>query len=107
MRTQREMVIQAVEEQKQQGRKIGEVLATLGIKRATYYQWKKGEGRLAASSRKAFPLTPEERKRIEEVKAVHPEYRHRRIQGVLQAQGHYLSPSVVYEHLKGLMSTVI
>ena len=102
MSTQREMVIQMVEEQRQQGRKISEVLATLGTKRATYYRWKKGEGRLASSSRRSFPLTPGEQKWIEEVKAAHPEYRHRRIQGVLQAQGFYLSPSAVYQHLKGL-----
>lgn len=79
-----------VEEQGEQGRKIGEVLVTLGIKRATYYRWKKGEGRFAPFSRRSFPLTPEEQKGIEELKAAHPEYRHRQIQGVLQAQGFYL-----------------
>lgn len=59
-------------------------LATLGIKRATYYRWKKGSGRIS-SSRGAFTLSPVEQKRIEEVKENHPEYRHRRIQGVLQS----------------------
>ncbi len=47
-------------------------------------------------------MTPDEQKRIGEVKAAHPEYRHRRIQGVLQAQRCYLSPSAVYEQLKRL-----
>jgi len=99
MSTQKESVIRIVEEQKQQGRRVGEILATLGIKRVTYYRWKKGSGRIS-SSRGAFTLSPEEQKRIEEVKETHPEYRHRRIQGVLQSQGFYLSPSTVYEHLK-------
>lgn len=39
---------------------------------------------------------------IEAVKEVHPEYRHRRIQGVLQQQGVYLSASAIYGHLKEL-----
>jgi len=99
MSTQKESVIRIVEEQKQQGRHVGEILATLGIKRGTYYRWKKGSGRIS-SSRGAFTLSPEEQKRIEEVKETHPEYRHRRIQGILQSQGFYLSPSAVYEHLK-------
>ncbi|MCA9500639.1 MAG: transposase [Nitrospira sp.] len=42
MSMQQDAVIRIVDEQHQQGRKVGEVLATLGIKRATYYRWKKG-----------------------------------------------------------------
>lgn len=101
MSTQKESILHGVEEERQKGRGVGEVLATLGIKRATYYRWKKGVGRIS-SCRGAFALTPEEQRRIEEAKEAHPEYRHRRIQGVLQAQGFYLSPSAVYEHLKKL-----
>jgi putative transposase len=39
---------------------------------------------------------------IEAVKQSHPEYRHRRIQGMLQQQGVCLSASAVYGHLKKL-----
>lgn len=39
---------------------------------------------------------------VEAVKEVHSEYRHRRIQGVLQQQGVYLSASAIYGHLKKL-----
>jgi transposase InsO family protein len=45
-------------------------------------------------------LTGEERRVIEEIKEAHPHYRHRRIQGVLQQKGVYLSASVIYGHLK-------
>lgn len=102
MSTQKEKIMQFVEEQRQEGRRVGEILVTLGIKRATYYRWKKGEGQRASSSPGAFPLTPEECGRIEAVKETHPEYRHRRIQGVLQADGCYLSPSAIYAYLKVL-----
>jgi len=37
---------------------------------------------------------------IDEVKTAHPEYRHRRIQGVLQGRGAYLSASAIYGYLK-------
>jgi transposase InsO family protein len=45
-------------------------------------------------------LTGEERQMIEAVKESHPEYRHRRIQGVLQQRGVYISASAIYRHLK-------
>lgn len=102
MSTQKDDVMQFVEEQRLLGRCIGEILMTLGIKRATYYRWKSVDGQQTSSVRGALPLTPEECKRIEDVKETHPEYRHRRIQGVLQAQGFYLSSSAIYTHLKEL-----
>ena len=39
---------------------------------------------------------------IEAVKQSHPQYRHRRIQGMLQQKGIYLSASAIYGHLKEL-----
>lgn len=99
MNMQKDAVIRIVEAQKQRGRKVGEVLATLGIKRATYYRWKKGVGGTAVSGG-GCALTPIEHTRIDEMKDAHPEYRHRHIQGLLQAEGCYVSASAVYAHLK-------
>lgn len=100
MSTQKTAVLQMVEEARQQGRRVGEVLATLGITRATYYRWKQEDGRGTRSPRRAYPLLPQEQHRIDAVKAAHPAYRHRRIQGLLQAEGCYVSSSAVYRHLK-------
>ena len=47
-------------------------------------------------------LTPEERKKIEDMKENHPDVRHRQIQGLIQGMGLYVSPSSVYQHLKSL-----
>ncbi len=99
MRTQKAAILQMVEDARQHGRRVGEVLATLGIKRATYYRWKKGVGG-RSSSPGGRSLTPAEHRRIDEMKDAHPEYRHRRIQGLLQAEGCYVSASTVYAHLK-------
>ena len=100
MNTQKAEILQTVEAARQNGRRVGEVLVTLGIKRATYYRWKKGEGQGAVSPRRVLPLLPAEQSRIDEMKATYPAYRHRRIQGLLQAEGCYVSASAVYAHLK-------
>jgi putative transposase len=100
MHTQKTAILHMVQEARQHGRRVGEVLATLGMKRATYYRWKQGANREAVSPRRTLALLPEEQRRIDEVKAAHPSYRHRRIQGVLQAEGRYVSSSAVYGHLK-------
>jgi putative transposase len=99
MSEQKEAILQFVQQQKEKGRSVGEVLVELGIARSTYYRWRQGEQEVGP--RGAPALTPEEEKKIQEVKAAHPEYRHRRIQGVLQQQGYYLSPSSIYTYLKG------
>jgi putative transposase len=100
MNTQKAAILQTVKDARQNGRRVGEILVTLGIKRATYYRWKKGDGRGAVSPRRVFPLLPAEQSRIDEMKATYPAYRHRRIQGLLQAEGCYVSASAVYAHLK-------
>ena len=102
MELQKEVVMKLVEEHRQQGRTVREVLTRVGVARSTYYRWKKPVSPKPAGRRQSYPLTPEEKQRIEVVKEEHPEYRHRRIQGVLQAQGVYLSASVIYGHLKQL-----
>jgi putative transposase len=100
MGVQKEAVMALVEDHRQQGRGVGEVLARLGIARATYYRWKRRAPRPPVPNRQTYPLTPEECGRINAVKTAHPEYRHRRIQGVLQGRGTYLSASAIYGQLK-------
>jgi putative transposase len=99
MHTQKVAILQTVEDARLNGRRVNEVLATLGIKRATYYRWKKGMGG-RSSTRGGCSLTPAEHTRIDQVKDAHPAYRHRRIQGLLQEEGCYVSASAVYAHLK-------
>lgn len=100
MRAQKEAVMKLVAEEKERGRPMGEALATLGVARSTYYRWKKADGAIPSRANGAYPLTPEEKEKIEAVKEAHPELRHRQIQGVLQAEGTYLSFSAIYGHLK-------
>ena len=56
--------------------------------------------RKKAKRQSSYELTVEERGLIDEVKGQYPEYRHRRVQGMLQQRGVYLSATVIYEHLK-------
>ena len=77
-------------------------MESVGIARSSYYRWKKHRGQGRVSRWKSYQLTAEERGMIEGVKQAHPEYRHRRIQGVLQGKGVYLSASAIYGHLKRL-----
>jgi putative transposase len=102
MGNQKQAVLELVETHRSQGRTVSEVLGRVGIARASYYRWKKGEGEKKGKRQSRYELTGEERDLIDEVKAKHPQYRHRRIQGMLQQQGIYLSASVIYGHLKEL-----
>ena len=103
MDTQKMATLETVEEARRNGRRVGDVLATLGIKRATSYRWKKRASQgssSSSSSRRVSSVLPTEQHWIDEVKTAHPTYRHRRIQGVLQAAGRSVSASTVYLHLK-------
>ena len=100
MANQRQAVLELVETHRSQGRSVGEVLGSVGVVRSSYYRWKKGEGEKKACRQSTYELTAEERDLIDEVKGQYPQYRHRRIQGVLQQRGMYLSASVIYGHLK-------
>lgn len=100
MGSQREAVLELVEAHRGEGRRVSEVLGSVGIARSSYYRWKKGVGRKAVRRQSSYQLTVEERRVIEEIKEAHPHYRHRRIQGVLQQKGLYLSASAIYGHLK-------
>ena len=87
MGNQKQAVLELVETHRGQGRSVGEVLGSVGIARASYYRWKKGEGEKKGERQSTYELTGEERGLIDEAKAKHPQYRHRRIQGVVQEKG--------------------
>src|SRR5207249_3178791 len=101
MDEQKQEILKLVETQRQEGRTIGDILNTVGIPRANYYRWKArdiSESEIAAPH--PLALTPTEPHQIDQAKRDHPQLRHRRIQGVLQAGGLYLSPTTIYKHLK-------
>jgi transposase len=100
MAVQKQAVLELVETHRGRGRSVGEVLGSVGVARSSYYRWKKNEGKKKDERHSSYELTVEERQMIEAVKESHPEYRHRRIQGMLQQQGVYLSASAIYGHLK-------
>ena len=100
MANQRQAVLELVETHRSQGRSVGEVLGSVGVVRSSYYRWKKGEGEKKANRSSSYEITVEERSLIDEVKGQYPQYRHRRIQGLLQQRGVYLSATVIYGHLK-------
>ena len=102
MAVQKQAVLDLVKAHGGEGRSVGEVLGSVGVARSSYYRWKKSEGEKKVERSSSYELTGEERQMIEAVKESHPEYRHRRIQGVLQQRGVYLSASAIYGHLKEL-----
>lgn len=80
------------------------MLGSVGVARSSYYRWRKGQGEKTEPRQSSYQITEDERRLIEEVKEAHPEYRHRRIQGVLQSKGVYLSASAIYRRISGKMS---
>lgn len=97
-------IIEHVSEQNNMGIAIDKTLDQLGIPRSTYYSWKKGMSELgpgtAPMSPKAHELMPAEEKIILDFHDRNPHLRHRQIQGMIQNNGHYISPSSVYKVLK-------
>ena len=100
MEKQKQAVLELVQTHRGQGHMVGEVLGSVGVARSSYYRWKRREGEKKAERQSTYELTAEERDLIDKVKAKHPQYRHRRIQGMLQQKGIYLSASAIYGHLK-------
>ena len=100
MEQQKQAIVELVASHRNQGRRVGEVLHRAGVARWSYYRWKKGNGEKKAERQSSYELTVEERRLIDEVKGQYPEYRHRRVQGMLQQRGVYLSATVIYGHLK-------
>ncbi len=100
MASQKQAVMDLVEQHRGEGRRVSEVLESVGVARSSYYRWRKEQGKHTERRQNSYQITEEERRLIEEVKEAHPEYRHRRIQGVLQSRGVYLSASAIYGHLR-------
>jgi len=100
MESQKQTTLELVAAHRGQGRRVSEVLSSLGVARSNYYRWKKDAIQNPADRQSCYEVTAEELKQIDEVKGQYPQYRHRRIQGVLQQRGVYLSASVIYGHLK-------
>lgn len=100
MEQQKQTVLELVATHRRQGRTVAEVLGSVGVARWSYYRWKQGEEKKNGHRQSSYEITAEERRLIDEVKEHNPLYRHRRIQGVLQQRGVYLSASVIYGHLK-------
>ncbi len=100
MAAQKQSVVELVQAQRAQGRTVGEVLGSVGVTRSSYYRWKKGESHKSESRQNWTQMSSEERRLIDRIKEQHPQYRHRRIQGVLQSRGVYLSASAIYGYLK-------
>jgi len=82
------------------GRTVTHAVAGLGIGRASDYRWRHGEAEGAFPAHHPRVLRPEEWTVIDQVKEQQPHLRHRRIQGLIQAMGLYLSASSVYKRLK-------
>ena len=68
MGNQKQAVVDLVERHREEGRRISEVLGSLGVARSSYYRWRKGPADKAAPRQSSYQITEEERGRIEEVK---------------------------------------
>jgi putative transposase len=103
VKNQKEEVLSFVAAEKNSGRSVTEILTNLKVSRSSYYRWLKG-ARKAPIPNNLSPMvrmvTAVELARVDEIKLEFPDMRHRQIQGILQLRGNYVSPTVVYKHLK-------
>jgi putative transposase len=102
MAVQKQAVVELVQTHHREGRAVSEVLGSVGVARSSYYRWKRSQGQKNNPRHSWYELTAEEQGLIDEVKEQYPQYRHRRIQGMLQHRGVYLSASAIYRHLREL-----
>jgi len=103
MKNQIDELLQFVAAQKKDGRSLSETLANLKVARSSYYRWLKRNTKVTAKDESpvmARTVTALELAKIDEVKSEFPDMRHRQVQGILQLRGNFVSPTVVYKHLK-------
>lgn len=104
MENQKLEILSFVQAEQSKGRVLCEILKTMRVSRSSYYRWLKASGSSKEEAAKtrttAKTLTNQEKAKVDEVKAQHPELRHRQVQGHLQLDGIYLSATSVYKRLK-------
>lgn len=103
MKMQKQEVLSFVENERQKGRSLSEVLKHLQVPKTNYYRWKLNRGEVQNRKQKRSTrktITETEHLKIDQMKARHPQMRHRQIQGMLQLEGNYLSTTSVYNRLK-------
>jgi putative transposase len=105
MKTQKKEILSFVESERRKGRVLPEILGNLKVSKSSYYRWvakaatasvtESANGRTTVRT-----VTAAEKGHVDKMKNEHPEMRHRQIQGMLQLNGIFLSPTSVYKHLK-------
>ena len=107
MEIQKKEVLSFVRREREKGRVLSEILLHLKVAKSTYYRWVKAaststevDSTSVAVRVTSRSVTSHELALIDKVKLEQPEMRHRQIQGLIQLQGAYVSPSIVYKHLK-------
>lgn len=105
MKNQKDEVLSFVTAEQAKGRAIVEILNNLKVSKSSFYRWQKEKvlptlKNCEAPKTTVRSVTSFELAKIDELKEANPEMRHRQIQGMLQLQGTYISPTVVYKHLK-------
>jgi putative transposase len=105
MKIQKDEVLSFVKAEREKGRVLSEILIHLKLARSTYYRWVKvAMEEVHALSQPARvtsrSVTEKEFSTIERIKLERPELRHRQIQGMMQLEGTFVSPTTVYKHLK-------
>lgn len=99
MENQKSELLSFIQNERQSGRTLREVLKNLKVSKSSYYRWLKplSEPKMRVTVK---TVTEMEKKKIEDMKQEHPEMRHRQVQGMLQLSGCYVSATSVYKHLK-------
>lgn len=102
MQTQINEIIVFVRDEQEKGRTLSEVLRAIKVSRTSYYRWIKNKSVKESAEKRVTvkTLTQSEMEMITLTKSQNPQMRHRQIQGLIQNQGLYLSPTSVYKCLK-------